>query len=417
MGTGASATSGRIFCHGCGARTAIVAGSAALRCGACGATEGVEVTDARLPVTLPWQSTGGTAVQGNAAGQGSPQASQTWSAGSQVLPPAEAQASASSSMRVESVTVVALPRPDDGGILLHVVPNVIARTDASPGGAARTSGDGESEGRVPVPEDWEVPPEPACRAFVSRLEAHRMETRGRCRGSDLCVICSEDLTEAGPDVVALACEHIFHETCIRRWLARRHTCPTCRLELEVDDVKYLRSIGLEDEADALEKVELERQAREMQKQAADRRRWVDSMRRGDPVHFGLTCSRCSRTPLVGNCYRCSTCEGCVVCTDCNSARQAPTDDWHPPGHCFVPFGSVSTGRTPDNEGMLTLLVPSPARHGQWEGEAATAAAEVAFAAVRSLALAPLAGRSSPTASPMRPGRGSQWSTNSRGRGR
>ncbi|CAK0825469.1 unnamed protein product [Prorocentrum cordatum] len=230
-------------------------------------------------------------------------------------------------------------------------------------------------------------------------------------------------------VVSFHCGHSFHDSCIRQWFTRRHTCPTCRFGFEVDDVRYLRSIGLTDEAEVLDKAQKEKQAVENAKQVAARRRWVESMRRGDPVHFGLSCGRCGISPLIGDCYRCCTCDGFVLCSDCHVEHQAlrraggPSSgavagasggEEHPLGHVFAPFGAGvlaggagERGVPPGRGGLLTVLVPAPAYGGQsfedgaaedddYEeapvaGEASVAAAEVAFAAVRSLALAPLAG--------------------------
>lgn len=302
-------------------------------------------------------------------------------------------------MRVESVTVVALHRPEDGGLLLRVLPNVVARRETA----------------IPtdtVQVEAEEPPlEPACSALVSRLKARPLVQEADCLGS-VCVICAEELSELGTPIVDLICGHAFHEGCIRQWLARRHTCPTCRLELEVNDVRYLRSIGLVDEANALEKVEQEKQEAELQKQAAARRRWVDSMRCGDPVHFGLVCGKCSVTPLIGDCYRCALCDGYMLCSDCFAAREAclsasagtgseaSIEDDHPEGHLFMPFspsgGANGLDGVPTGPGgLLTVLVRPPATQQQSgtgdesPNDAALAAAEVAFAAVRSLALAPL----------------------------
>lgn len=342
--------------------------------------------------------------------------------------PAEGPPQLATSLRVESVTVVALERPEDGGLLLRVLPNVAPRPRVGSGSSAVSSIDGGNASAggagLPLPgfgglsatdleqDDWEVPNEPACDALVSRLRATKHP--GKDSGG-LCVICAEDIVECGTPVVTLGCQHVFHEDCIRRWLKKRHTCPTCRLELEVDDVKYLRSIGMKDEADALEKAENERLDRERQQQAAERRRWVDSMRRGDPVHFGLSCSSCSVSPLVGDCYRCSRCEDFVLCNECYKTRE----ECHDRTHEFTPFGAMphGPGEPASGPGLLTVLVPPPARlphtdsaAAEGQGQAAMAAAEVAFAAVRSLALAPLAGGNpagGPTAGPRAsPGRGS-----------
>lgn len=438
MGAGASAAEGRIFCHHCGARTAST-GEDRPYCTVCGATDGVEVTDARLPVTSPSASpSNSTALANRSSGTtgGSSSSPSTRGAAGGTGFAAEAAAPQPTAMRVESVTVVALQRPEDGSLLLRVLPHGVARAAGSGANPPASVTEGASEH-----EDLEVPLEPACNAFVSRLQAEplSLEDLKRQGNDSVCVICADDIAEEGTPVVALSCGHTFHDACIRRWLTRRHTCPTCRLELEVDDVKYLRSIGLVEEADALEKVEQERQAREMEKQAAARRRWVESMRRGDPVHFGLVCSRCGQTPLTGDCYLCTHCEGYILCNDCYAAREARLvcgealcndessasgevirpEDEHPEGHNFTPFGAGLGGAgnsdggspsvPPGVGGLLTVLVPAPVRPLQQQqeqatsqetvlqneapGEAALAAAEVAFAAVRSLALAPLAGAS------------------------
>mmetsp|Transcript_18101 Transcript_18101/g.50458 ORF Transcript_18101/g.50458 Transcript_18101/m.50458 type:complete len:399 (+) Transcript_18101:2-1198(+) len=340
--------------------------------------------------------------------------------------------SAGSTARVESVTVVAVQQPEEGGLLLRVLPNVVSRPlrEAS---ASRPSDPGGVGGGDASPaaeaEDWEVPPEPACHAFVSRLEAHPLKREGSEGDDTVCVICAEDMVESDALVVSFHCGHSFHDSCIRQWFTRRHTCPTCRFGFEVDDVRYLRSIGLTDEAEVLDKAQKEKQAVENAKQVAARRRWVESMRRGDPVHFGLSCGRCGISPLIGDCYRCCTCDGFVLCSDCHVEHQAlrraggPSSgavagasggEEHPLGHVFAPFGAGvlaggagERGVPPGRGGLLTVLVPAPAYGGQsfedgaaedddYEeapvaGEASVAAAEVAFAAVRSLALAPLAG--------------------------
>ncbi|CAE7432288.1 unnamed protein product [Symbiodinium natans] len=385
MGAGASAADGRVFCHGCGSRTAMVEGVERPRCTVCGATECVEITDARLPVTSPT-----SAMRALSLGASMPSSS----------------TAPATSLRVESVTVVALERPEDGGLLLRVLPNVVARQrsgergETEPGSLSASLSFGVED----VDQDWELPAEPACDAFVSRLKASPHQTI--CGGH--CVICAEDIVEYGTPVVTLNCQHVFHEDCIRRWLTRRHTCPTCRLELEVDDVRYLRSIGLKEEADALEKVKQERMAQEQQQQAAERRRWVESMRRGEPVHFGLVCGSCAVSPVVGDCFRCKDCEDFVLCGECHKN----CEEWHSPTHTFAPFGvmpsqgtSLNPSATSNTGNLLTVLVPPtaarpPVEAPETQTDSSAAAAEVAFAAVRSLALAPLAGRTFNPTSPV-----------------
>ncbi|CAK0825471.1 unnamed protein product, partial [Prorocentrum cordatum] len=86
----------------------------------------------------------------------------------------------------------------EGGLLLRVLPNVVSRPlrEAS---ASRPSDPGGVGGGDASPaaeaEDWEVPPEPACHAFVSRLEAHPLKREGSEGDDTVCVICAEDMVE------------------------------------------------------------------------------------------------------------------------------------------------------------------------------------------------------------------------------
>ncbi|KAJ1634550.1 hypothetical protein T492DRAFT_578378, partial [Pavlovales sp. CCMP2436] len=45
-----------------------------------------------------------------------------------------------------------------------------------------------------------------------------------------CAICLDDFQ---PNQAArrMPCAHVFHASCLRPWLDRHHTCPTCRYEL------------------------------------------------------------------------------------------------------------------------------------------------------------------------------------------
>ncbi|XP_043367353.1 leukemia NUP98 fusion partner 1 isoform X2 [Dermochelys coriacea] len=47
--------------------------------------------------------------------------------------------------------------------------------------------------------------------------------------SDPCVICHDDL-ETG-SIVELHCMHSFHKECIKKWLLKKPTCPTCRIHV------------------------------------------------------------------------------------------------------------------------------------------------------------------------------------------
>ncbi|XP_063687565.1 E3 ubiquitin-protein ligase synoviolin B-like [Bolinopsis microptera] len=46
-------------------------------------------------------------------------------------------------------------------------------------------------------------------------------------GDSTCIICREEMTAAKK----LPCGHIFHLECLRSWLLRQQTCPTCRIDI------------------------------------------------------------------------------------------------------------------------------------------------------------------------------------------
>ncbi|XP_010253444.1 PREDICTED: E3 ubiquitin-protein ligase SGR9, amyloplastic [Nelumbo nucifera] len=56
-----------------------------------------------------------------------------------------------------------------------------------------------------------------------------------CGTGTECAICKEAMG-GGRDVCELPCGHMFHWMCILPWLAKRNTCPCCRLRLPTDDV-------------------------------------------------------------------------------------------------------------------------------------------------------------------------------------
>ena len=52
--------------------------------------------------------------------------------------------------------------------------------------------------------------------------------------SENCMICLEELV-GGLEVTVMPCSHVFHGTCIIRWLKQSHVCPMCRFEMPTSD--------------------------------------------------------------------------------------------------------------------------------------------------------------------------------------
>ncbi|CAN9498309.1 unnamed protein product [Ophioblennius macclurei] len=53
----------------------------------------------------------------------------------------------------------------------------------------------------------------------------------------VCLICHNDLNQ-GSGTRELECTHTFHKECIEEWLWRKHSCPTCRVQVSVQPPIY-----------------------------------------------------------------------------------------------------------------------------------------------------------------------------------
>ena len=49
-----------------------------------------------------------------------------------------------------------------------------------------------------------------------------------------CTICIANFSEGQEVIVMPKCKHVFHEDCVKRWVAVRLRCPNCNLELAPD---------------------------------------------------------------------------------------------------------------------------------------------------------------------------------------
>lgn len=72
--------------------------------------------------------------------------------------------------------------------------------------------------------DYGGRPRPASAAAVEGLKTVAVTEEGSC------TICLVDFKTEAP-VLMMPCGHAFHETCLKEWLGRSHSCPLCRFLL------------------------------------------------------------------------------------------------------------------------------------------------------------------------------------------
>jgi len=138
--------------------------------------------------------------------------------------------------------------PKDGDTLLQAVQVVAAAVGASAGMPAAASVDGA----LPPPPMAPLPAVPSA-AVVSSSEGRDEREQGARGGGPpipipmegggggtelwvqalavdhqtSCAVCLQELI-AEEMAVKLPCNHLFHQDCVRTWLQKQHTCPTCR---------------------------------------------------------------------------------------------------------------------------------------------------------------------------------------------
>ncbi|XP_061341900.1 E3 ubiquitin ligase BIG BROTHER-related-like [Gastrolobium bilobum] len=69
----------------------------------------------------------------------------------------------------------------------------------------------------------------------SCLHSYTCHSAKNKSGIDRCVICQVEYEE-GEDMVALHCDHPYHEDCISKWLQIKKVCPICNIEISVPNM-------------------------------------------------------------------------------------------------------------------------------------------------------------------------------------
>ncbi|KAF9615273.1 hypothetical protein IFM89_022600 [Coptis chinensis] len=47
----------------------------------------------------------------------------------------------------------------------------------------------------------------------------------------VCMICMEEFNRGKDVAKRLACNHVYHETCVSTWLSQNNSCPLCRCSI------------------------------------------------------------------------------------------------------------------------------------------------------------------------------------------
>ena len=87
---------------------------------------------------------------------------------------------------------------------------------------------------------------PTCTMALTAFEKAKLHDKNM---NTTCAICldefKDDTTEDGKLIFELDCKHLFHKDCIVRWVLKNQSCPLCRCELPVFDLRqYLDPITI-----------------------------------------------------------------------------------------------------------------------------------------------------------------------------
>ncbi|KAM4701593.1 leukemia NUP98 fusion partner 1 [Discoglossus pictus] len=76
-------------------------------------------------------------------------------------------------------------------------------------------------------------------SFEKQLRFRSKRSTSLDEDEDPCVICHDDLHIGS--IWELHCTHKFHKECIEKWLCKKQTCPTCRVQVITSKSFFLSS--------------------------------------------------------------------------------------------------------------------------------------------------------------------------------
>ena len=120
-----------------------------------------------------------------------------------------------------------------------------------------------------------VGPQSACALAIGEKRAREGDADSDDPG-DHCIICHEEFVNSGEHrVISLGCGHLFGDSCIRKWLASRKSCPSCNKKATRKDIRpiFCSRLVLRDTS------ELEAAKKELDKERQQRLQLEDKLRR------------------------------------------------------------------------------------------------------------------------------------------
>jgi hypothetical protein len=81
-------------------------------------------------------------------------------------------------------------------------------------------------------------PPPASQQAIEKLERNVC-----CDAGASCPICLCELAAAGEGATQMPCKHVFHDSCLTKWLRSHNTCPVCRATVEADETARPSSLS------------------------------------------------------------------------------------------------------------------------------------------------------------------------------
>jgi len=80
-------------------------------------------------------------------------------------------------------------------------------------------------------DDWGLTTE-----VIRGLSRLQVAAKYESLADDTCSICREELDAHSGSTFSLPCGHVFHESCVKPWFMRHHTCPNCRADITLEAI-------------------------------------------------------------------------------------------------------------------------------------------------------------------------------------